>query len=407
MKSIVANRFCKYVQIHTTSDSRSNTIPSTSIQLGFARFLAEECKSIGLSDITLDTNGYVMACLPKNCDINVPIIGFIAHMDTSPDAPGDHVNPQITENYNGSVIPLKKIALSPEEFPILLHYIGDTIITSDGTTLLGADDKAGVAEILTAMEYLIAHPEIKHGTIKIAFTPDEEIGRGADFFDVNSFGADFAFTVDGGKIGELEYENFNAARADIQIKGKSVHPGTAKNVMVNASLLASQIIGALPLKETPATTEGYEGFFHVNHIEGSVSCASLSIIIRDFDKTNFEKRKSFMEILVENINAQYTDTPIFLRIRDEYYNMKSIIENHMYIIDLAKKAMTLCNVTPIVQPIRGGTDGARLSFMGLPCPNLFAGGHNFHGPYEFIPVSSMEKAVQVLVAIAQLSAQPK
>ncbi|NLK37678.1 MAG: peptidase T [Epulopiscium sp.] len=405
MKSVVANRFCNYVKIHTSSDSRSDTVPSTLIQLGFARLLAEECKSIGLTDISLDTNGYVMATLPKNCNDDIPTIGFIAHMDTSPDASGDAVNPRITENYNGEDISLNGITLSPKEFPSLLHYIGDTIITSDGTTLLGADDKAGIAEILTAMEYLIAHPEIKHGTIRIAFTPDEEIGRGADHFDVNAFGADFAYTVDGGKIGELEYENFNAARADIQIKGKSVHPGTAKNIMINASLLASEIISALPKNETPATTEGYEGFFHVAHLEGSVSSASLSIIIRDFDKNNFEARKSFLQSVVAQINASFAEPPIFIRIRDEYFNMKSVIENHMHIVDLAKKAMTLCNITPSVQPIRGGTDGARLSFMNLPCPNIFTGGHNFHGPFEFIPVSSMEKAVQVLVTIVQLSAQ--
>lgn len=398
----VTERFLTYVKHHTTSDEISSTFPSTKSQLAFASFLAKECEGIGLQSVSVDKYGYVTAILPGNSE-TAPTIGFIAHMDTSPDAEGKNILPNIVENYDGCSIPLNGTSLSPEEFPSLKDYIGHTLITSDGTTLLGADDKAGIAEILTAMEYLLVHSEILHGDIHIAFTPDEEIGKGVDFFDVNSFGADFAYTLDGGRIGELEYENFNAARAIIRIKGKNVHPGTAKNVMVNAALIGTEIASLLPEREVPSKTEGYEGFFHLCSFEGDVTSAVLTYIIRDFDKASFEHRKDLIRLIVERKNTQHQGA-IELELRDEYYNMLSQIEPHMEIVDLAKQAMLDCGVTPIIQPIRGGTDGARLSFMGLPCPNLFAGGHNFHSNYEFIPVSSMEKAVEMIVRIAELGA---
>lgn len=396
----VTERFLTYVKHHTTSDEDSRTYPSTKTQLTFAAFLAKECEAIGLQSVSVDKCGYVTATLPGTVQ-DTPIIGFIAHMDTSPDAGGENILPNIVEKYDGGNIPLNGTSLSPEDFPFLKDYIGQTLITSDGTTLLGADDKAGIAEILTAMEYLIAHPEISHGDIRIAFTPDEEIGKGVDFFDVASFGADFAYTLDGGRIGELEYENFNAARAIIRIKGKNVHPGTAKNVMVNAALIGTEIASLLPEKEIPAKTEGYEGFFHLCSFQGDVTSASLTYIIRDFDKASFEHRKDLMRLIVERKNAQHQGA-IELELRDEYYNMLSQVEPHMEIVALAKQAILDCGVTPIIQPIRGGTDGARLSFMGLPCPNLFAGGHNFHSNYEFVPVASMEKAVQMIIRIAEL-----
>ncbi len=398
----VTERFLTYVKHHTTSDEDSRTYPSTKTQLTFAAFLAKECEAIGLQSVSVDKCGYVTATLPGTVQ-DTPIIGFIAHMDTSPDAGGENILPNIVEKYDGGNIPLNGTSLSPEEFPFLKDYIGQTLITSDGTTLLGADDKAGIAEILTAMEYLIAHPEIPHGDIRIAFTPDEEIGKGVDFFDAASFGADFAYTLDGGRIGELEYENFNAARAIIRIKGKNVHPGTAKNVMVNAALIGTEIASLLPEKEIPAKTEGYEGFFHLCSFQGDVTSASLTYIIRDFDKASFEHRKDLMRLIVERKNAQHQGA-IELELRDEYYNMLSQVEPHMEIVALAKQAILDCGVTPIIQPIRGGTDGARLSFMGLPCPNLFAGGHNFHSNYEFVPVPSMEKAVQMIIRIAELAA---
>lgn len=401
----VTDRFLTYVKHPTVSNENATEYPSTKSQLAFAHFLAKECEDIGLCRVSVDQYGYVTATLPGNIE-NAPIIAFIAHMDTSPDAPGENIMPNIVESYNGGNISLNNIRLSPEEFPVLLEYIGQTLITSDGSTLLGADDKAGIAEILAAMEYLLLHPEIHHGEIRIAFTPDEEIGRGVDHFNTTAFGADFAYTMDGGKIGELEYENFNAARAVIRISGKNVHPGTAKNVMINASLIGTEIASLLPEKETPAKTAGYEGFFHLCSFEGNVSTATLTYIIRDFDSTAFENRKNLLRLLIDRKKAQYPNT-IQLELRDEYYNMASQLADHMEIVDLAKQAMQDCSITPIVQPIRGGTDGARLSFMGLPCPNLFAGGHNFHSPYEFIPVPSMEKAVQVIVRIAELSAQLK
>lgn len=398
----VTERFLTYVKHHTTSDEDSRSFPSTKNQLTFAAFLAKECEAIGLQSVSVDKYGYVTATLPGTVQ-KAPTIGFIAHMDTSPDASGENILPNIVENYDGGNIPLNGTSLSPDEFPFLKDYIGQTLITSDGTTLLGADDKAGIAEILTAMEYLIAHPEISHGDIRIAFTPDEEIGKGVDFFDVASFGADFSYTLDGGRIGELEYENFNAARAIIRIKGKNVHPGTAKNVMVNAALIGTEIASLLPEREIPAKTEGYEGFFHLCSFQGDVTSATLTYIIRDFDKDSFEHRKDLIRLMVERKNTQHQGA-IELELRDEYYNMLSQVEPHMEIVDLAKQAMLDCGVTPIIQPIRGGTDGARLSFMGLPCPNLFAGGHNFHSNYEFIPVASMKKAVQMIIRIAELGA---
>ncbi|MBQ2879885.1 MAG: peptidase T, partial [Anaerotignum sp.] len=385
----------------TTSDEDSATFPSTKNQLDFAAFLAEECKTIGLQDINVDPYGYVTATLPGS-DKSAPTVAFIAHMDTSPDACGENILPNIVENYNGETIPLKQGTLSPDEFPFLKDYIGQTLITTDGTTLLGADDKAGIAEILTAMEYLIVHPEIPHGDIRIAFTPDEEIGKGVDFFNVESFGADFAYTLDGGRIGELEYENFNAARALIKIHGMNVHPGFAKNVMVNAALIGTEIASLLPADEIPAKTEGYEGFFHLCSFEGTTTYAELDYIIRDFDKTSFENRKTLIQSIVDQKNAEHNNC-IELELTDQYYNMISQIEPHMEIVDLAKQAMLDCGITPIIQPIRGGTDGARLSFMGLPCPNLFAGGHNFHSTLEFVPVESMEKAVEMIIRIAELA----
>ena len=398
----VTERFLTYVKHHTTSDETSDTFPSTKRQLAFAAFLAKECEAIGLQSVSMDAYGYVTALLPGNT-ANAPTIGFISHMDTSPDASGENVLSNIVKNYDGKAIPLNGTVLSPEEFPSLKEYIGQTLITSDGTTLLGADDKAGIAEILTAAEYLLAHPEIPHGAIRIAFTPDEEIGKGVDFFDVDKFHADFAYTLDGGRIGELEYENFNAARAIIRIKGKNVHPGSARNVMKNAALIGTEIASLLPERETPAKTEGYEGFFHLCSFEGDVTSATLNYIIRDFNADSFAHRKELLRLIVERKNAQYNNC-IELDLRDEYYNMLSQIEPHMEIVSLAKQAMLDCGITPIIQPIRGGTDGARLSFMGLPCPNLFAGGHNFHSNYEYIPVPSMEKAVSMIVRIAELAA---
>ncbi len=398
----VTERFLTYVKHHTTSDESSDTFPSTKRQLAFAAFLAKECEAIGLQSVSVDAYGYVTALLPGNT-ANAPTIGFISHMDTSPDASGENVLSNIVENYDGKAIPLNGTVLSPKEFPSLKEYIGQTLITSDGTTLLGADDKAGIAEILTAAEYLLAHPEIPHGDIRIAFTPDEEIGKGVDFFDVDKFHADFAYTLDGGRIGELEYENFNAARAIIRIKGKNVHPGSAKNVMKNAALIGTEIASLLPERETPAKTEGYEGFFHLCSFEGDVTSATLNYIIRDFNADSFTHRKELLRLIVERKNAQYNNC-IELDLHDEYYNMLSQIEPHMEIVSLAKQAMLDCGITPIIQPIRGGTDGARLSFMGLPCPNLFAGGHNFHSNYEYVPVPSMEKAVSMIVRIAELAA---
>lgn len=406
MESLV-KRFLHYVSFDTQSDELTNMTPSTPGQMFFAKELEKELRHIGLTDISLDDNGYLMATLPANCEKELPTIGFIAHLDTSPDCSGRKVSPRIVEKYDGSDIVLcaeENVVLRPDEFPELLHYTGQDLIVTDGKTLLGADDKAGVAEIVSAMEHLISHPEIKHGKIRIAFTPDEEIGQGADHFDVKRFGADWAYTMDGGEVGELEYENFNAAVARITFKGRNVHPGYAKHKMINSLRVAVQYAIMLPRWETPEHTEGYEGFYHLISCEGSVEETTLSYIIRDHDRDRFERRKKEFEHLVRKINKEFPDCAS-LDIKDQYYNMREKIEPVMHIVDLAEEAMKNVGVTPIVVPVRGGTDGARLSFEGLPCPNIFAGGLNFHGRYEFIPIPSMMKARDVIVEIARLTAE--
>lgn len=394
----IMNRFLKYVNICTTSDENSNSFPSSPFQLAFGEALAEECKEIGLKEVSVDNYGYVSAFLPSNTSKQVPSVCFIAHMDTSPDASGFNIRPIITENYDGGIIKLKNRELNPDEFPSLKNYIGDTIISSDGTTLLGADDKAGIAEIITAMEYIIKN-NIVHGDIRILFTPDEEIGKGVDYLDVNNLKSDFGFTIDGGELGELEYENFNASSAEITIKGKSVHPGTAKGVMQNAAIIAAEFVSLMP-DEMPANTEGYEGFYHLSGINGGVSEAKLYYIIRDFDNEGFNARNEKIKSVTDIINSKYGNIAS-CEIREQYRNMREIIEKNMDIIKLAEKSMMDCGIVPKIQPIRGGTDGARLSFMGLPCPNIFAGGHNFHGPYEFIPLNSMIKACELIVKISE------
>ncbi|MDK2793942.1 MAG: tripeptide aminopeptidase [Caldanaerobacter sp.] len=403
--SKVVERFLKYVKYHTTSDENSNTFPSTEGQLIFARELAKELKELGLSEVEVDENGYVTALLPANTDKKIPTIGFIAHMDTSPDMCGKDVKPQIIENYDGNDIVLNKekgIILSTSEFPELKNYIGKTLITTDGTTLLGADDKAGIAEIITAIEYLINHPEIEHGNVKIAFTPDEEIGRGVDKFNVKKFACDFAYTVDGGELGTIEYENFNAASAKIKIHGRNVHPGTAKGKMKNSILIGIELQNMLPELERPEHTEGYQGFYHLNNFQGTVEETSMYYIIRDFDKQAFSDKKEYIKSIVEALNKKYGEGTVELELKDQYYNMREVIEKHMHIVETAMEAMRSLDIEPKVVPIRGGTDGARLSFMGLPTPNLFTGGHNFHGKYEFIPIHAMEKAVEVIVKIVEL-----
>lgn len=405
MMEKLVERFIKYVKIDTKSDRNSDLCPSTEKQLNLARELVKELQELGLEDISLDENGYVMATLPSNIDKNVPNLGFIAHMDTSPDMTGENVNPQIVKNYDGDEIVLNKernIILSPKDFPELKNYIGQDLITTDGTTLLGADDKAGVAEIMTAIEYLINNPQIKHGTVKISFTPDEEIGRGADRFDVEKFDADIAYTVDGGEIGELEYENFNAAYAKIKINGRNVHPGTAKNKMINSILIAMEFNAMLPLNEAPQYTEGYEGFYHLHDIKGDVEETTLEYIIRDHDREKFEKKKERIKGIVKYMNDNIKQGTLELEIKDQYYNMKEKIEPFMYIVEIAERAMKEVGVKPIITPIRGGTDGARLSYMGLPCPNLFTGGHNYHGKFEYIPIESMKKSVEVILKIVEL-----
>jgi len=370
----------------------------------FARMLCEEMKKIGLQEVGVDEWGYVMGFLPSNLEKEVPAVGFIAHLDTSPEMSGKHVSPQVVENYAGNDIVLNKekdIVLSTEEFPELMNYTGQTLITTDGNTLLGADDKAGIAEILTAMEYLVEHPEIRHGKICICFTPDEEIGEGPDHFDVKKFGAKFAYTLDGGEIGELEFENFNAANAHIVFKGRNFHPGYAKNKMINSIAVANEFLASLPRKEIPENTSGYEGFFHVYSIRGDVESTEVEVLIRDFDRERFEWRKNTIENGVREFSKRF-GLMIDLEFKDQYYNMREKIEPVHYVLDIAKQAMEECDVKPKFVPIRGGTDGARLSFMGLPTPNLFTGGHNFHGRYEYIPVHAMEKAVQVIVRIAEL-----
>ena len=404
----ITERFLKYVSFTTTSDENTNMTLSTPGQMVFANYLVEELKSIGLQEVELDKNGYVMATLPANTDKQIPTIGFISHIDTSPDMSGKNVKPRIVTNYDGNDILLneeKAIVFETDKYPEILQYKGQDIVVTDGTTLLGADDKAGVTEIVTAMEYLIAHPEIKHGKIRVGFTPDEEIGQGADHFDVPKFGAEWAYTMDGGEIGELEYENFNAASAKVTFKGTNVHPGYARHKMLNSMRVAHQFATMIPRHETPEHTEGYEGFFHLTNMEGTVEKSSLSYIIRDHDRDRFERRKKEFAHLVNKINAEFGENTATLELRDQYYNMREKIEPVMHIIDLAFAAMTEVGVTPNVKPIRGGTDGSRLSYMGLPCPNIFAGGHNFHGRFEFVPVQSMEKAMQVIVKIVEKVAE--
>ncbi|MDE6418033.1 MAG: peptidase T [Duncaniella sp.] len=402
----VVDRFLQYVKFDTQSDELTNLTPSTPGQMVFAEHLEKELRSMGLKDISLDENGYLMATLPGNVDREVPTVGFIAHLDTSPDMSGRHVSPRIVEKYDGGDILLNEkenIVLTPADFPELLDYKGQDLIVTDGTTLLGADDKAGIAEIITAVDYLMKHPEIKHGPIRIAFNPDEEIGQGAHKFDVERFGADWAYTMDGGEIGELEYENFNAAVAKVTFKGRNVHPGYAKHKMLNSLRVATQFAIMLPRWETPEHTEGYEGFYHLVGIEGTVEQTVITYIIRDHDRDRFERRKKEFEHLTRKINKEFPGCAT-LELKDQYYNMREKIEPVMHIIDIAIKAMEEAGVKPKVTPIRGGTDGAQLSFKGLPCPNIFAGGLNFHGRFEFVPIPSMEKATDVIVQIARLVA---
>ncbi|MBU3214986.1 peptidase T [Clostridium estertheticum] len=406
MSKVVEN-FLKYISYDTKSDEESITVPSTIGQMVLAKELVMQLKEMGLKEASVDDNGYVMATIESNVEKIVPTIGFIAHMDTAPDISGKDVKPKFVYNYDGEDIILNKeknIVLSPKDFPELKNYIGKTIITTDGTTLLGADDKAGIAEIMAATEYLMQNPNIKHGKIRIGFTPDEEVGRGADIFDVKKFGADFAYTMDGGLIGELEYENFNAAGVKISIHGRNVHPGSAKGKMIHSSLIANEFINSMPQNETPATTEGYEGFYHLISINGEVEETKLQYIIRDFDSENFENRKIFIKNIADKLNDKYSSASVELEIKDQYFNMKEKIEPVKHIVDTAFLALKEVGVNPIMQPIRGGTDGARLSFMGLPTPNIFAGGHNFHGKYEFIPTFAMEKAVDVILKIVELYA---
>ena len=401
----VQDKFLRYVAVETTSSEESTTHPSSLKELDLSRLLVEELKAMGVSNAEMDEKGYVTASIPANTRRKIPAIGFIAHVDTSPDAPGKNIKPQIISAYDGSDIPLgKSLCLKVAEFPELLDYRGQTIITTDGTTLLGADDKAGVAEIMCAAEYLINHPEVKHGKICIGFTPDEEIGAGVDFFNVEKFGADFAYTMDGGAIGELEYENFNAASAKIHIQGLNIHPGYAKGKMVNSMLIAMELNSLLPAGQRPDLTCGYEGFFHLTGISGTVEECDLSYIIRDHDTALFNEKKEMMKKSVEFINKKYGKR-VKLTLKDQYYNMREQVEPHFHVVEKAVKAMEMAGIKPKIQPIRGGTDGARLSFMGLPCPNIFAGGHNFHGKLEFVPVESMEKAVEVIKNIIGLYAE--
>ena len=402
----VVERFLHYVSFDTQSSEDTNTTPSTDKQMLLAKALKEEIEALGLTDVSLDEHAYLMATLPANTDKKIPTIGFIAHLDTSPDMTGANVNPRIVNKYDGKDIVLNKdknVVLSPVMFPELLNHTGEDIIVTDGTTLLGADDKAGIAEIMTAIQQLIDHPEIKHGKIRIAFNPDEEIGMGASKFDVEKFACDWAYTMDGGEVGELEYENFNAASAKIIVKGLNVHPGYAKNKMVNASLIAAQFAGMLPPHERPEHTEGYEGFFHLTGMSGTVEEAALSYIIRDHDRNKFEQRLKRLQDTTDYMNRIYPEGTVRMEIKQQYRNMREIVEPQKHIIELAEKAMQETGVTPIVRPIRGGTDGAQLSFKGLPCPNIFAGGLNFHGRYEWVPVQSMEKAVKVIVKIVEMN----
>ncbi|AXO81643.1 peptidase T [Olleya aquimaris] len=407
-KEDIIKRFVSYVTVDTESDPASDTTPSTAKQWDLANALVDELKTIGMQDVTIDKHAYIMATLPSNVDHDVPTIGFISHFDTTPDFTGANVKPQIIDVYDGKDIVLnadENIVLSPDYFEDLLQYKGQTIITTDGTTLLGADDKAGITEIISAMEYLIVNPQIKHGTIRVGFTPDEEIGRGAHKFDVEKFGADWAYTMDGSQIGELEYENFNAAGAVVKVKGKIVHPGYAKGKMVNSMYIATEFINSLPRLETPEHTEGYQGFFHLYSISGEVEETVLEYIIRDHDLGHFEARKEMMQKLTDELNNQYEREVVTIEIKDQYFNMKEKVEPVMHIVDIAEEAMKQLNIKPLIKAIRGGTDGSQLSYMGLPCPNIFAGGHNFHGRYEYVPVESMIKATEVICKIAEITAE--
>ena len=409
MYETLKDRFLRYVKFETRSDEKSETIPSTPTQLEFAKILAKELEEIGMENVYVNDACFVNATLPGNVDKEVPVIGFIAHMDTA-DFNATNVNPKIVENYDGEDIVLneaKDIVLSVEEFPNLKNYVGKTVITTDGTTLLGADDKAGIVEIVEAMKYLIEHPEIKHGTVKVAFGPDEEIGRGADNFNVEEFGADFAYTMDGGPVGELEYESFNAAGAVFKIKGKSVHPGTAKGKLINASLIAAEIVNSFPADEVPEKTEGYEGFYFLDKINANCEEAELSYILRDHDREKFEAKKKFAANVAKKINEKYGKELVSVEIKDQYYNMGEIIKDHMNVVEIAKKAMENLGIKPVIEPIRGGTDGSKISFMGLPTPNIFAGGENFHGKYEFVALESMILATDVIVEIVKLNGEGK
>jgi len=402
----IIDRFLRYVKIDTQSDASSNTTPSTEKQWNLANELVDDLNEIGLSDVEIDENAYIMATLPSNIDYEVPTIGFISHFDTTPDFTSTNVNPQIIENYDGQDIVLnadKNIVLSPDYFEDLNLYIGQTLITTDGTTLLGADDKAGITEIIMAMKHLIEHPEIKHGKIRVGFTPDEEIGRGAHKFDVEKFGAEWAYTMDGSQIGELEYENFNAAGAKVVIEGKSVHPGYAKGKMVNAISIANEFMSILPPEETPQNTSDREGFFHVHSMKGEIEKAEFELIVRDHDKKQFENRKQLLQDITKKLNGIHGNC-ITLDLKDQYYNMREKVKPVFHIVEIAQEAMEAVGITPIIKPIRGGTDGSQLSYKGLPCPNIFAGGHNFHGKYEYVPVESMQKAIEVIVKICEITA---
>ena len=408
MKHDLIRRLTTYAKIDTQSNYASTTVPTTEGQWTLARLLVDELKEIGMSDVTVDANGYVMATLPSNTDADVPTIGFLAHLDTATDFTGTNVNPQIVEDYDGEDLVLNAtlpVILSPKDFPALKNYVGHTLMTTDGTTLLGADNKAGIAEIMTAMHHLITHPEIEHGRIRVAFTPDEEIGRGPHHFDVAAFDAKFAYTVDGGPLGELEYESFNAAAAEIVFHGTNVHPGTAKDKMVNSQKHAMAFQNRLPGDEAPEFTDGFEGFYHLISFEGSVEKTTVQYIIRDFDRSKFEARKHFLTALVEEWNKKYGAGSVEIKLNDQYYNMREKIEPHMEIVDIAHAAMESRGVTPIIKPIRGGTDGSQLSYMGLPTPNIFTGGENYHGKFEFISVDNMVKATEVVIAIAERFAQ--
>ncbi|AWX56483.1 peptidase T [Brevibacillus brevis] len=408
MKKEIMNRFISYAQVDTQSDENSETCPSTPGQLVLAQMLIDELKAIGMQEVTMDANGYVMATLPSNTDKEIPTIGFLAHMDTATDFTGAGVKPQVIENYNGQDIVLNEalnIVLSPREFPELAGYKGHTLITTDGTTLLGADDKAGIAEIMTAMDYLIRHPELKHGKVRVAFTPDEEIGRGPDKFDVSAFDAVYAYTMDGGPLGGIEYESFNAASAIITCRGKNVHPGSAKGKMVNASKIAMELHGRLPVNETPEETEGYEGFYHLSSIHGDVEQTQLRYLIRDHDRNRFQARKSELALIVEELQKKYGEQRIELEIKDEYFNMREKIEPVMEVVDIATQALENLGIVPMIQPIRGGTDGSQLSYMGLPTPNIFTGGENYHGRFEYVSVDNMLHAVNTIIEIVKLYEQ--